>query len=842
MRRAYAAGVAAMMLGSLAATAANAQPARPPLIPTWETWWDDRDWGWYERNVPVFEAPDADITRTYWYRWEVVKKHMTYASPRTGYVFTEFIDRPFWSGAYGAISCPLGHQIYDLRWLADGTYARDYARYWFETPGAQPRSYSNWYGDAMWATYLVWGDTAFIRGVLPYMRRQYAGWVAERYDPARGLFRWDGLHDGMERNINSRQTEDIDEGAEGFRPTLNSYMYADAMAISHASALLGDSAQALAYRDQALALKRRVEEALWDPRREHFLHMAARDERTGVKAGTRTYETGKYAGDPHGRELIGYVPWQFSLPDSGYERAWRFLLDSAHFAAPFGPTTAERGDPQFFVSPTCCWWSGNAWPYATTQTLVAMANLLNDYRQDVVTRQDYVRLLRAYARTQRKGGRPYVAEAADPFTGSWEGHDTPWHSEHYFHSGFADLVVTGLVGLRPRADETLELNPLAPEEWPWWALKEVAYHGHRVSIHWDRDGRRYGYGKGLVVLVDGNIAARRAGVERVLLPLPERRPELRLFGDTSLAWVNFAVNNGRGAFPWVTASSGLPETPTSYLVDGSRWYHAAPANRWVSGRRGVGSDTLVLDFGAERGVEEVSLYFLDDGVGVRPPARYAVELLLEGRWQPYPKAGRTGGAIQGRRPESWRLPRGQRASASKVRVILWRRPGARVGLTELEAWGHDVRDVAEPTDVPSPNLAWGARASASFTGASDRVEQVNDMQVAFTRYSRNRWTAYGTPNTTDWVELDLGAPRTVGEVELYLYGDGRGVTAPRAYTVQYWDGADWTDARVRSRVPERPLASAVNVVRIAPVQASRVRVVLEHDRPGVAGITELIVR
>ena len=75
----------------------------------------------------------------------------------------------------------------------------------------------------------------------------------------------------------------------------------------------------------------------------------------------------------HGRELIGYVPWQFNLPDpgKGYERAWRLLMDSSYFLSPFGPTTVERHDPQFFISPRCCWWSGNSWPYATTQTLVA---------------------------------------------------------------------------------------------------------------------------------------------------------------------------------------------------------------------------------------------------------------------------------------------------------------------------------------------------------------------------------------------------------------------------------------------------------------------------------------
>jgi hypothetical protein len=47
---------------------------------------------------------------------------------------------------------------------------------------------------------------------------------------------------------------------------------------------------------------------------------------------------------------------------------------------------------------------------------------------------------------------------------------------------------------------------------------------------------------------------------------------------------------------------------------------------------------------------------------------------------------------------------------------------------------------------------------------------------------------------------------------------------------------------VLSRAPERPLASARNVVTIEPVETPRVRVVLEHDLPAYSGITELIIR
>src|SRR5260370_1708451 len=141
-----------------------------------QMFWDNRDWDWYKANIPFFDCPDAEITTTYYYRWELVTKHLTYGSPTSGYSFTEFIDRPFWSGAYGAISCPAGHQLYEVRWLRDPRYARDYARYWFRTPGPQPPRYTTWLADAAWAVHRVHPDGAFIRDLLPDLRKNYEGW------------------------------------------------------------------------------------------------------------------------------------------------------------------------------------------------------------------------------------------------------------------------------------------------------------------------------------------------------------------------------------------------------------------------------------------------------------------------------------------------------------------------------------------------------------------------------------------------------------------------------------------------------------------------------------------
>ena len=55
----------------------------------------------------------------------------------------------------------------------------------------------------------------------------------------------------------------------------------------------------------------------------------------------------------------------------------------------------------------CCHWDGPVWPYATSQTLNGMANLLIDYPpQTYVTKQDYYNVLSAYAFAQQKNGQP----------------------------------------------------------------------------------------------------------------------------------------------------------------------------------------------------------------------------------------------------------------------------------------------------------------------------------------------------------------------------------------------------------------------------------------------------
>ncbi|MGD8237014.1 MAG: trehalase family glycosidase [Armatimonadota bacterium] len=248
------------------------------------------------------------------------------------------------------------------------------------------------------------------------------------------------------------------------------------------------------------------------------------------------------------RELHGYTPWYFNVPEQGkgYEVAWRQLMDPRGFHAPFGPTTAEQRHPGFRISYEGhgCQWNGPSWPLSTAVTLTALANVLNNYQQDSVTKADYYETLRIYTRShrfEREDGRvvPWIDENLNPFTGDWiartrmEERNAELREsgradqilrergKDYNHSSYCDLIITGLVGLRPRADDTVEVNPLLPEgTWDYFCLDNVLYHGHTLTILWDRTGTRYGKGSGLRVLADGTEIARSDALGRVTGQLP----------------------------------------------------------------------------------------------------------------------------------------------------------------------------------------------------------------------------------------------------------------------------------------------------------------------------------
>ena len=467
-------------------------------------------WQWMRQNIPFFTCPDAATEQIYYYRWWTYRKAIS-ATP-AGHIVTEFVKPVPHAGEYNALSCALGHHIAEGRWLRDRTYIDEDIHYWLRggVRGGLAKNLHQFSGWVAWGVldrFHVTGDAPAAAAYLDPLVADYRQWEEERLT-ASGLFWQRDVSDGMEESASGgRKVRNI-------RPSINSYMYGNAVAIAKIAELAGQRALAAEYRDKAAQLKSLVQQKLWNPAARFFETLDEKGQFVPV------------------RENIGFTPWYFGLPDpdKGYDAAWKQLMDPAGFAAPYGPTTVDRRSPLFKLvyEGDDCQWNGPAWPFSTTITLRAMANVLNEYRQTSVGVADYFRAFAIYTGSQHlklDDGRviPWIDENQNPDTGEWIARAMKirkgtfyGRGDHYNHSGYCDLVIAGLAGLRPRPDQTIEVNPLVPEgSWDWFCLDGVPYHGKSVSIVGDRTGRKFRRGRGLSVFADGKEIARRDTLGRV---------------------------------------------------------------------------------------------------------------------------------------------------------------------------------------------------------------------------------------------------------------------------------------------------------------------------------------
>ncbi len=637
---------------------------------------------WYERNIPFFDCSDPDLTRIYYYRWQLYKSHLKDLGER-GYIVTEFLDDVGWAwNPYQSLDDATAFHIAEGRWLRDNRYLDDYITFMYS--GANDRHFSDAMAAAGYGRYLANGDRAFAIKNLEGMKRLFAAW-ADHYDAARGLYHIEPIQDATEyslASIDASGGRDGFKGGDGFRPTINSFMFGNASAISQLSALAGDTAGAAEFAAKAAALKRNVQASLWNGARHHFIDRFAVD-----NAFVHRWEFIR------GRELAGYVPWAFNLPDDdpSYSAAWRRLLAPDGFAGQHGLRTVEPSYPYYLrqyryatvdgVKYRECQWNGPSWPFDTTLVLQAMANLLNAYSQDVVRPDDYVRLLRQYARQHFRAGEPDLQEDYDPDTG--EVIVGMPRSHHYNHSAFNDLVITGLVGLRPRADDVLEINPLISADTnsenalEFFCLENVPYHGHRVTIVYDRSGRRYHRGAGLQVYVDGDrvLAPSPLGRKTIAIPPPRTRP--------SPHPIDLAVNFTKQGFPVATASINTATAEVYQAVDGRVWFYPNVRNYWSNGGSTAKEDWFSLDFGREKKFRSVRFYCYADGVKFQAPERCRLQSWQGGAWREVPAIAATPRQPQANGENTLVFPV---LTTSKLRLVFSNPPSAAVALVELKAF------------------------------------------------------------------------------------------------------------------------------------------------------------
>lgn len=136
----------------------------------------------------------------------------------------------------------------------------------------------------------------------------------------------------------------------------------------------------------------------------------------------------------------------------------------------------------------------------------------------------------------------------------------------------------------------------------------------------------------------------------------------------------------------------------------------------------------------------------------------------------------------------------------------------------------------------APNPARGATTSASYTAPGTTTAAAVDGLPT----NEPLWGTAGSPNDTDWYELDLGRARSVAEVRPHFRDDraANRYRAPASYAVQHWNGSAWATVPAQTRTPATARAN-YNRVRFAPVTTQRLRVRLTHAPGFKTALTEI---
>jgi hypothetical protein len=412
-------------------------------------------------NLPQFSCDDKTIEEIYYFRAYTFCKHIRKDENGKHYI-TEWLDVP-WKNV--PISCAVGHHLSELKWFKNASQiGKDYIEYWCEN---QERLliYNNWFVYAVWEYCLATGNMDFAYAKVADLESYFIQFES-MHKSKLGIYKGVDNYDGMELSIS----------AYGLRPTINSYVYANAFGLYKIYEYGRDFEKAQYYKAFAEDLQEKINKqlfigdfyynqpiGLWEEMPRLLPRFSNPNQDFSVK------------------ELMGYVPFYFGIAKEEHLIAWKYFSDTSVFSAPYGLTTADMSHPQFnYAFPHMCLWNGPVWPYATSQTLTAFAKTLREYDEKTlpIGKKDYCAALKTYAASQyisiHSVIRPWIDENLDGHTGEWLARNALFRLDRadkergkdYNHSTFIDLILGGLCGLSQNADGA-PCNSLADDSIVW---------------------------------------------------------------------------------------------------------------------------------------------------------------------------------------------------------------------------------------------------------------------------------------------------------------------------------------------------------------------------------------
>jgi hypothetical protein len=482
---------------------------------------------WFVDNVPYFDASDVGFKKMWLYRWWVVRFNMNQfdAPDLRGYSFYE--------GKLGfdnVISFAVPVQLKELSYLRDPRFGLEQAQnsyrnvaangavvdppgspYWGET-------YSHWIASALSEFHRVHPiPEATLRSLLPAMAADVRAWMTA-YDP-------DG--DALPQRRKPRVTGyDLDilsfwyfsglrydpyaELVDLERVDFASFVFANAAATGELARELGETALADELDVIAERIRKTTLTELWDEQSRFFFpRRAADDARIPV------------------RELHGFFPFTTLLaPDEKpYTDALAKLIDQNEFWARFPPVITSLAHYREWT------WemdglTRNIAPHPITMGARTVIQAMKHYASGPIRAAHLMELLARYNDLVYPGVNPFDPHwrpNAHEYYSKWEPNQMsqrPKASDisHDFHSAYCYLVVEGVVGLTPRQDDKIELQPAALE-WDYFLLDRLRYRGHDLTVVWDRPNGEVQYAafpEGFSLYIDGESAFTRPEMAHVI--------------------------------------------------------------------------------------------------------------------------------------------------------------------------------------------------------------------------------------------------------------------------------------------------------------------------------------
>ncbi len=482
---------------------------------------------WFATNVPYFDSSDPGFKKMWFYRWWIVRFNMTEADTPdlSGYRFYEGklgFDNP--------ITFAVPAQIKELTYLRDPKFAMSQVNnayrnlaasgalvdppgspYWGET-------YSHWTAAAVLDLHRVHPIPPDKLGpLLNEMARDVRAWMTS--------FDKDG--DGLPQSNRPRITGyDLDILSywyfNGTRLDLHqhppdlervdfaSFVYANARALEELAHLSGNAEIEQEFSAMADRIRTAALAAFWDDETKFFYPRRANDDaRVPI------------------RELHGFFPFltQMAPDEPRYTAALLKFVDPDEFWARFPPVITS----QYHYKQWTWEMDGltrNIAPHPISMGARTLLAALKHYNQDIVTRHHFMELMERYNQLVYSGVNPFDRTwrpNAHEYYSKWEPYQSgsrpkPSDISHDFHSMFCSLVVEGVIGLTPRSDRLIEIDPAA-RDWEYFLIDGLSYQGKSLTIVWDLpDGRpRYrGLPEGFSLFVDGKAAFTRPELGHVL--------------------------------------------------------------------------------------------------------------------------------------------------------------------------------------------------------------------------------------------------------------------------------------------------------------------------------------